>query len=100
MEIGCLERLRASGIRIAIDDFGTGYSSLSRLSSLPVDTLKIDRSFGYAAAKQYQGAALVQTIISLAQAFSMTTVAEGVRNRGAVCSAVHSGLHAVAGLFA
>jgi diguanylate cyclase (GGDEF)-like protein len=78
VEIGRLEQLRASGTKIAIDDFGTGYSSLSRLSSLPVDTLKIDRSFVMRVGANSQGAALVQTVISLARAFSMTTVAEGV----------------------
>ncbi len=78
VEIGRLEQLRAGGTRIAIDDFGTGYSSLSRLSSLPVDTLKIDRSFVMRLEADPQGMALVQTIISLARTFSMTTVAEGV----------------------
>jgi diguanylate cyclase (GGDEF)-like protein len=78
VEVARLEQLRASGTKIAIDDFGTGYSSLSRLSSLPVDTLKIDRSFVIRLEANSQGTALVQTIISLARAFSMTTVAEGV----------------------
>jgi diguanylate cyclase (GGDEF)-like protein len=78
VEVGRLEQLRAGGTRIAIDDFGTGYSSLSRLSSLPVDTLKIDRSFVMRLEANSQGSALVRTIISLAHAFSMTTVAEGV----------------------
>ena len=78
VEIRRLEQLRANGTRIAIDDFGTGYSSLSRLSALPVDTLKIDRSFVMRLEANSQGGALVRTIISLARAFSMTTVAEGV----------------------
>src|SRR5580698_8618148 len=77
-EITRLEQLRSRGAKIAIDDFGTGYSSLSRLSSLPVDTLKIDRCFVMQLPASRQGIALVQTVISLAQAFSMTTVAEGV----------------------
>jgi diguanylate cyclase (GGDEF)-like protein len=81
LEIARLEQLQASGAKIAIDDFGTGYSSLSRLSSLPVDTLKIDRSFVMQLPASAQGIALVQTVISLAQAFSMTTVAEGVETR-------------------
>jgi EAL domain-containing protein (putative c-di-GMP-specific phosphodiesterase class I) len=81
VEVGRLEQLRASGAKIAIDDFGTGYSSLSRLSSLPVDTLKIDRSFVIRLDANSQGTALVQTIISLARAFAMTTVAEGVETR-------------------
>jgi EAL domain-containing protein (putative c-di-GMP-specific phosphodiesterase class I) len=80
-EINRLEVLRSGGIKIAIDDFGTGYSSLSRLSSLPVDTLKIDRSFVMKLPESAQGIALVQTVISLAQAFSMQTVAEGVETR-------------------
>ncbi len=80
-EIGRLELLRSRGVKIAIDDFGTGYSSLSRLSSLPVDTLKIDRSFVMKLPENAQGITLVQTVISLAQAFSMNTVAEGVETR-------------------
>jgi diguanylate cyclase (GGDEF)-like protein len=80
-EVGRLAQLRTLGIKIAIDDFGTGYSSLSRLSSLPVDTLKIDRSFVKQLPSSAQGIALVQTVISLAQAFRMTTVAEGVETQ-------------------
>ncbi len=80
-EIGRLEMLRSRGMKIAIDDFGTGYSSLSRLSALPVDTLKIDRSFVMKLPESAQGITLVQTVISLAEAFSMNTVAEGVETR-------------------
>jgi diguanylate cyclase (GGDEF)-like protein len=80
-EIARLEELRTRGARIAIDDFGTGYSSLSRLSALPVDTLKIDRSFVRQLPQSAQGITLVQTVVSLAQAFSMNTVAEGVETR-------------------
>ena len=80
-EIRRLALLRTFGARIAIDDFGTGYSSLSRLSSLPVDTLKIDRSFVKQLPASTQGMTLVRTVISLAQAFAMTTVAEGVETQ-------------------
>jgi diguanylate cyclase (GGDEF)-like protein/PAS domain S-box-containing protein len=73
-----LELLRISGIRIAIDDFGTGYSSLSRLSMLPVDTLKIDRSFTSGLPDNEVSLALVSTIIALARTFRLVTVAEGV----------------------
>ena len=73
-----LERLRAGGVRIAVDDFGTGYSSLSRLSELPIDTLKIDRCFISRLPDERSGRTLVSTIISLARAFDMTVVAEGV----------------------
>jgi diguanylate cyclase (GGDEF)-like protein len=72
-----LRVLRSAGVRVAIDDFGTGYSSLSRLSQLPVDTLKIDRSFT-SRLPEAAGCTLVSTIIGLARAFKMTTVAEGV----------------------
>jgi diguanylate cyclase (GGDEF)-like protein len=76
-----LRVLRSAGVRIAIDDFGTGYSSLSRLSQLPVDTLKIDRSFITRLPDHAAGCTLVSTIIGLARAFNMTTVAEGVETR-------------------
>jgi diguanylate cyclase (GGDEF)-like protein/PAS domain S-box-containing protein len=73
-----LRALRRSGIRVAIDDFGTGYSSLSRLAELPVDMLKIDRSFVNVLTSSGTGRTVAQTIISLGKAFNMTTVAEGV----------------------
>jgi diguanylate cyclase (GGDEF)-like protein len=73
-----LKTLRAAGVKIAIDDFGTGYSSLTRLASLPIDTLKIDRSFVSKLPDEKIGRTLVATIISLARAFEMNVVAEGV----------------------
>ncbi len=76
-----LRVLRGAGVRVAIDDFGTGYSSLSRLSQLPVDTLKIDRSFTSRLPDNAAGCTVVGTIIGLARAFNMTTVAEGVETR-------------------
>lgn len=78
IEIKKLQELRVAGVRVAIDDFGTGYSSLSRLSELPVDTLKIDRSFVSRLPDDHSGSTLVQTIVGLARAFKMDTVAEGV----------------------
>jgi diguanylate cyclase (GGDEF)-like protein/PAS domain S-box-containing protein len=77
-EVHRLRTLRDAGVRIAIDDFGTGYSSLSRLSDLPVDTLKIDRSFIMGLPDNRAAARLVPTIIGLARAFDLVTVAEGV----------------------
>ncbi len=73
-----LRLLRGAGVHVAIDDFGTGYSSLSRLSQLPVDTLKIDRYFTSRLPGDKGSCTLVTTIIGLARAFNMTTVAEGV----------------------
>jgi diguanylate cyclase (GGDEF)-like protein len=73
-----LQSLRDAGAKIAIDDFGTGYSSLSRLSELPVDTLKIDRSFTNRLVGDKTAQAVVSTIVTLARAFKLSTVAEGV----------------------
>jgi diguanylate cyclase (GGDEF)-like protein len=80
-EVMKLRALRNAGVRVAIDDFGTGYSSLSRLSDLPVDTLKIDRSFIDGLPGDRACARLVPTVISLARAFDLVTVAEGVETR-------------------
>jgi diguanylate cyclase (GGDEF)-like protein/PAS domain S-box-containing protein len=76
--IASLQAIRAMGVAIAIDDFGTGFSSLSYLAKLPVDTLKIDRSFIVDMVSGKQGLALVATIISLAHALKLKVVAEGV----------------------
>jgi diguanylate cyclase (GGDEF)-like protein len=72
--------IRALGVTIAIDDFGTGFSSLSYLSKLPVDTLKIDRSFVVDMASDGGGLTLVSVIINLARALKLKVVAEGVEN--------------------
>jgi predicted signal transduction protein with EAL and GGDEF domain len=72
-----LTRLRSLGARIAIDDFGTGYSSFARLATLPVDVLKIDRAFVEAVTTD-EGAAVVRAIVTLAQAYRLDVVAEGV----------------------
>jgi diguanylate cyclase (GGDEF)-like protein len=77
--INKLKLLRAAGINIAIDDFGTGYSSLSRLSHLPIDTLKIDGSF-ISELLDKRGKRLVSIIISIARAFDLVVVAEGVES--------------------
>lgn len=76
--IASLQVIRNMGVSIAIDDFGTGFSSLSYLSKLPVDTLKIDRSFIVDMTAGPEGMALVSTIINLAHALRLKVVAEGV----------------------
>ena len=76
-----LAQLRATGIRIAIDDFGTGYSSLSYLRDLPVDVLKVDKSFVDHVVRDEQGASLAEAIIAMGQSLHLTTVAEGVEDR-------------------
>jgi EAL domain-containing protein (putative c-di-GMP-specific phosphodiesterase class I) len=76
-----LRSLRAHGIRIALDDFGTGFSSLSLLAQLPVDILKIDRSFVHGLPHDRACLALTLSISQLARAFGLQIVAEGVETR-------------------
>ncbi|HEY3783888.1 MAG TPA: GGDEF domain-containing response regulator [Steroidobacteraceae bacterium] len=75
-----LRTLRGEGVRIAIDDFGMTQASLSRLGELPVDSLKIDRSFISRLTSQPESQAIVTAIIALARSYGLRTVAEGVEN--------------------
>jgi diguanylate cyclase (GGDEF)-like protein/PAS domain S-box-containing protein len=78
LSIERLGAIRAEGVRIAIDDFGTGFSSLSYLSKLPVDTVKIDRSFVLDMVGGPEGMSLISVIINLAHSLKLKVVAEGV----------------------
>jgi diguanylate cyclase (GGDEF)-like protein len=73
-----LRRLRSRSMTVALDDFGTGYSSLSYLTSLPLDELKIDRSFVIAMESDTRTLAIVETILRLAKLLGLSTTAEGV----------------------
>lgn len=73
----CLTRLKALGVRISIDDFGTGYSSLSYLRRLPLDKMKVDRSFVRDLGKQ-DGGIIAETIVRLGENLGLVTIAEGV----------------------
>ena len=73
-----MKRLKQLGVSFAIDDFGTGYSCLSYLPSLPFDALKIDRSFIQQLTMKPEGEAMVHTLITLGQKFSMRVIVEGV----------------------
>jgi diguanylate cyclase (GGDEF)-like protein/PAS domain S-box-containing protein len=96
-----LEQLRRMGVGVAIDDFGTGYSSLAYLRSLPIQKLKIDRSFIQGIPADPEATALVGEIVRLAHVLSLTVVAEGVETaeqarylRGAGCEAMQGFLFA------
>lgn len=78
--IAALKRLRAIGVRISMDDFGTGYSSLSYLKKLPLDELKIDRSFVFQLGDASPNQAIIHAIVCLARNLHMQVVAEGVEN--------------------
>ena len=75
-----LDRLRQLGVQLAVDDFGTGYSSLSQLARLPINSLKIDRSFIGRLHSGPNELAVVQAIIQLGQTLQKTVVAEGIES--------------------
>jgi EAL domain-containing protein (putative c-di-GMP-specific phosphodiesterase class I) len=76
-----MERLKRLGVRIALDDFGTGYSSLNQLHRLPIDRLKIDRSFTQALNDPNGSLPIVESIVTMAHRMGVQVVAEGVETR-------------------
>lgn len=93
-----LERLRATGARIALDDFGTGYSSLSSLHQLPLDVIKIDRSFA-ARLDEANGRRLISAIRNVARALSLDCVIEGIETETQLISARIAGFALAQGFF-
>jgi diguanylate cyclase (GGDEF)-like protein len=89
--ITVLSQLRAHGVQIAIDDFGTGYSSLAYLKRLPVDEIKIDRTFVAGLVTDHHDTTIVSTTIHLAHAFDLGVVAEGVENEDILDALTASG---------
>jgi len=90
-----LEEIKALGITIALDDFGTGYSSLSYLRKLPIDYIKIDKSFVW----DNQARSIVQAIIGLADTLGMATIAEGVETPEQMAFLERHGCGAVQGFY-
>ena len=79
--IDTMNRLKKSGITFSIDDFGTGYSSLSYLQELPIDEVKIDKSFIADMSGSVNNENMISTIISIAKNFDLNIVAEGVETK-------------------
>jgi len=77
-----LMRLKALGLRISVDDFGTGYSSLGHLKELPIDKVKIDRSFIHDLPANRDSAAITRAIIQMGHSLDITVIAEGVETEG------------------
>ena len=94
-----LIRLRDQGIQIAVDDFGTGYSSLAYLRELPIDELKLDRSFVFPMADDARAAALVASTIALAHSLGLRMVAEGVESQVAYTELSRYGCDQAQGFF-
>ncbi len=87
-----LDHLRDSGIRVAIDDFGSGYAAMTYLPELPVDEIKLDRQFIAPILHHERAAAIVRSVIELANEAGLTSVADGVENEATVDVLKSSGL--------
>jgi EAL domain-containing protein (putative c-di-GMP-specific phosphodiesterase class I) len=92
-----MQGLKDLGIKFALDDFGTGYSSLSYLKRLPIDTLKIDRSFIYDLENDPSDRAIVQTILNIARNLKVSVIAEGVETEVQSLMLRQLGCHAYQG---
>src|SRR4030081_1269886 len=92
-----LHRLNEMGVRLALDDFGTGYSSLLYLMRLPVNEIKIDRSFVSALASDPDSGAIVRSAVGLGHNLGLRVVAEGLQDRAAEAILVEAGGEAAQG---
>lgn len=80
--IGKMRQIKCLGVSFSLDDFGTGYSSLSRLQRLPLDELKVDKSFVTDLAADSKNASIAKAIITLARELGLNVIAEGVETEG------------------
>lgn len=88
-----MNRMRESGVRFSIDDFGTGYSSLAYLSTLPIDSLKIDRSFVAGMYDKPQNVEIVRAVMTLGQALGRRVIAEGIETQEQLSTLLSLGVH-------
>ncbi|HET9822996.1 MAG TPA: EAL domain-containing protein, partial [Burkholderiaceae bacterium] len=93
-----LDALRALGVHVAIDDFGTGYSSLGHLQLLPIDRIKLDRSFVHGLPDDEGSVAIARAVVTLAQGLGLEVVAEGVETEAQRAFLVALGCHHLQGL--
>lgn len=91
------ERLRATGVRVALDDFGTGFSSLAWLARLPIDTIKLDRSFMLGLTASPRERMVVETLVGLSKRLGLSVVAEGVEDDVQLAAAQRAGADLVQG---
>jgi EAL domain-containing protein (putative c-di-GMP-specific phosphodiesterase class I) len=94
-----IERLRSLGVKISIDDFGVGYSSMSQLLELPVDEIKIDKSFVLALDTDSRAISLIRSMIEMARALGLTIVAEGIESSRSFDSLSNVGADVIQGNF-
>ena len=92
-----LEALKQLGVSISVDDFGTGFSSLAHLTRLPIDTLKIDRTFVHEVETRPESAAIVAAIMAMSKCLTLRVVAEGVETRGQMARLFDQGCHLMQG---
>jgi len=98
--VSCLNELKAHGVRIALDDFGTGYSSLNQLQQLPLDTLKIDRSFIEGLGDESERMnSVTATIASIADIYGLETVAEGIETEKQLLEVIKLGIDVAQGYY-
>jgi diguanylate cyclase (GGDEF)-like protein len=97
--ISKLHEIRNLGVEISIDDFGTGYSSLAYLKDLPIDQLKIDRSFVVNIAKEQRNRAIIESIIHLCKGLSLSVIAEGAETKEEVDFLLRLGCECIQGFY-